>query len=416
MLRHSESIIVFYNVLPKMTTVEVVCYKYKPLKNGELPLKIRVTKDRKVRYVSLGVSTRQEHWDFKKNQPKQDCPHREQIEKLIANKISEIKAEIVELKTSDKEFSATSLIRHISNVGKSSSVSDIFLEYIEYLREMKRTGYLLSIRQTYNSMLKFATSLDIPFSEIDCGWLKKYETWLRKQGKSENTIGIRFRNLRMIYNIAIEKGVVKKDLYPFDSYKVSRLHKETAKRAIQKSDIQAVLNYSLDGKDLYTKLAVHLFSFSYFMGGINFVDMAYLTEKNIVNGRLVYNRKKTSKLINLPLSSESMKIIGLYKDNGMYLFPILSAVHKTEQQKLNRLHKVITKVNRALKEIGVELGLPIKLTTYVARHSFATVLKRAGVSTSVISESLGHSSEKITQIYLDSFENSQIDEAMSHLK
>ena len=146
------------------------------------------------------------------------------------------------------------------------------------------------------------------------------------------------------------------------------------------------------------------------------MDMAYLTEKNIMNGRLVYNRKKTSKLINLPLSSESVKIIGLYKDNGMYLFPILSAVHKTEQQKLNRLHKVITKVNKALKEIGVELGLPIKLTTYVARHSFATVLKRAGVSTSVISESLGHSSEKITQIYLDSFENSQIDEAMSHLK
>lgn len=111
-----------------------------------------------------------------------------------------------------------------------------------------------------------------------------------------------------------------------------------------------------------------------------------------------------------------MKIIGLYNCSGMYLFPILSALHKTEQQKLNRLHKVITKVNRALKEIGTELGLPIKLTTYVARHSFATVLKRAGVSTSVISESLGHSSEKITQIYLDSFENSQIDEAMSHLK
>ncbi len=77
-----------------MTTVEVVCYKYKPLKNGELPLKIRVTKDRKARYISLGVSTKQEHWDFKKNQPKLDCPNRELLEKLIANKISEIKAEI----------------------------------------------------------------------------------------------------------------------------------------------------------------------------------------------------------------------------------------------------------------------------------------------------------------------------------
>lgn len=401
-----------------MTTVEVVCYKYKPLRNGELPLKIRVTKDRKARYISLGVSTKPEHWDFKKNQPKADCPNREYIEKLIANRISEIKAEIVELKAEDKEFTATTLVQSISKGSKASTVSDIFLEHIEFLREMKRTGYLLSIRQTYNSMLKFCGSLDIPFSEIECGWLKRYEIWLRKQGMSENTIGIRFRNLRMIYNLAIEKGVVKKELYPFDSYKVSKLHEETAKRAITKEDILAVLNYPLDKADFYAQLAIHLFSFSYFMGGINFVDMAMLTSKNIVNNRLIYNRKKTGKLINLPLIDEARAIIEIYDNNSSnsYLFPILSALHKTEQMKLNRLHKVITKVNKALKQIGEELDLPIKLTTYVARHSFATVLKRAGVSTSIISESLGHSSEKITQIYLDSFENSQIDEAFSHLK
>ena len=366
-----------------MTTVEVVCYKYKPLRNGELPLKIRVTKDRKARYISLGVSTKPEHWDFKKNQPKADCPNREYIEKLIANRISEIKAEIVELKAEDKEFTATTLVQSISKGSKASTVSDIFLEHIEFLREMKRTGYLLSIRQTYNSMLKFCGSLDIPFSEIECGWLKRYEIWLRKQCMSENTIGIRFRNLRMIYNLAIEKGVVKKELYPFDSYKVSKLHEETAKRAITKEDILAVLNYPLDKADFYVQLAIHLFSFSYFMGGINFVDMAMLTSKNIVNNRLIYNRKKTGKLINLPLIDEARAIIEIYDNNSSnsYLFPILSALHKTEQMKLNRLHKVITKVNKALKQIGEELDLPIKLTTYVARHSFATVLKRAGVST-----------------------------------
>ena len=82
------------------------------------------------------------------------------------------------------------------------------------------------------------------------------------------------------------------------------------------------------------------------------------------------------------------------KSNEPYLFPILSSKHKTEQQRLNRLHKVITKVNKALKIIGEELHIPIKLTTYVARHSYATVLKRAGVATSIICESLGHSSEK----------------------
>lgn len=400
-----------------MTTVEVVCYKYKPLKNGELPLKIRVTKDRKVRYISLGVSTKLEHWDFKKNQPKPDCPNREQLEKLIATKISEVKAEIVELKSEGRDYTATSLLQKVSSNSRTIQVNELFIEHIKYLGEMERTGYMLSIKQTYNSLLKFCGSLQIPFSEIDVGWLKRYETWLRKQGKSENTIGIRFRNLRMIYNLAIEKGAVKKELYPFDSYKVAKLHRETAKRAITKEDIMAVINYPNEGKDFYTILAVALFSFSYYMGGINFVDMAYLTTKNIVGGRLVYYRKKTGKLINLPLGTDALKILEHYNKQGRaYIFPILSSIHKTEQMRLNRLHKVITKVNKTLKSIGKELGLPIKLTTYVARHSFATVLKRAGVSTSIISESLGHSSEKITQIYLDSFENSQIDEALSHLK
>ena len=144
--------------------------------------------------------------------------------------------------------------------------------------------------------------------------------------------------------------------------------------------------------------------------------MAYLTEKSIIDNRLIYNRKKTSKLINLPMQERALMVLKRYKDkSGPYLFPILSNYHKAEQQRLNRLHKVITKVNAALKSIGEELGIPIKLTTYVARHSYATVLKRAGVSTSIISESLGHSSEKVTQVYLDSFENSQIDKAMENL-
>ena len=113
---------------------------------------------------------------------------------------------------------------------------------------------------------------------------------------------------------------------------------------------------------------------------------------------------------------KAIEIIEKYRNAyNSFLFPILSHLHYTEQQRANRVHKFITKVNCKLKEIGKELQIPIDLTTYVARHSFATVLKRAGVNTSLICESLGHSSEKVTQIYLDSFENSQIDEALKNL-
>ena len=135
-----------------------------------------------------------------------------------------------------------------------------------------------------------------------------------------------------------------------------------------------------------------------------------------MDGRLIYTRRKTHKLIRLPLQPKAQEIIERYRQDGaLFLFPILSAFHKTEQQQRNRVHKVISKVNERLKEVGKELEIPIDLTTYVSRHSFATVLKREGVSTSIICESLGHSSEKVTQIYLDSFENSQIDAAMQNL-
>lgn len=89
-----------------MTTVDVICYKYKPLKNGELPIKIRICKDRKTRYINLGVSTQAEDWDFEKNRPKPSCPNKEVLEKLIYNKISEIKRKIAELKSENKDFSA----------------------------------------------------------------------------------------------------------------------------------------------------------------------------------------------------------------------------------------------------------------------------------------------------------------------
>ena len=400
-----------------MATVDVVCYKYRPLKNNELPLKIRVCKDKKSRYFNLGISVKPEHWDFEKNRPKSTCPDRELIEKLISKKVSEVRSKIVELKSENKEFSATTLVENVSNPSKIITVGELFRQHIHCLEEEKRTGYRLSIQQTYNSLLKFNKHLDIPFSDMDCNWLRRYETWLRKQGKSENTIGIRFRNIRVIFNLAMNMELVKPQNYPFKKFKVSKLHQETAKRALNKNDILAVINYPVKEKDFYTRLAVALFTFSYFMGGINFVDMAYLTEKNIAGGRLLYSRKKTSKLINLPMQQRAYMVLKEYKkSNEAYLFPILSSKHKTEQQRLNRLHKVITKVNKALKSIGEELHIPIKLTTYVARHSYATVLKRAGVATSIISESLGHSSEKVTQIYLDSFENNQIDSAMEFLK
>ena len=376
---------------------------------------ICICKNSKRKYISLGVSVAPQYWDFQKNKPKRNCPNKILIEKLMAQKSRELSELVLELEADNRQYTAATLVEKAVRPKVKATVGSLMQEHIKELRDADRTGYALSMEQVYNSLVKFSGHLDIPFSDIDIQWLKKYEQWLRSNGLAENTIGIRFRTLRRIYNIALERKLVKPEDYPFKSFGVSRLHQNTPKRAVNKDCIRKILNYPTEDKRYYCSLAIDLFKFSYFMGGINFADMAYLTGRNIMDGRLVYSRRKTKKIINLPLQQDALDVLNKYRSESDYLFPIFLPYHKTEQQRRNRLHKVITKVNDALKDIGKELGIPIDLTTYVARHSYATVLKRSGVSTAIISESLGHSSEKVTQIYLDSFENGQIDEAMKNL-
>lgn len=400
-------------------TVKVLCYKSKTLSDGKHPLMVRVCKDGKKKYQSLGISILPSHWDFKKNEPNDACPNRDEIRLLIQQKLYELQKTILSKRIEGKEFTAASLLSAQSAQSNlHNNVGECFNFYVRLLKEQGRLRYAGMYEVSLNSLIKFAGALDIPFNDIDAVWLKKYEVWMLKRKLAVNTIGTRVRHLRAVFNMAIEHHVIDKECYPFHAYKVSKISQSPPKRAMTKANIQKVIVYN--GKSDMEKLAVALFTFSYFTAGINFIDMAMLKHENIMDGKLCYTRAKTKKQIVVPLQEEAMRIISNYSVRShcstTYIFPILSDYHKSDVQIANRLHKVLAKVNRALKNIGQELGLPIKLTTYVARHSFATVLKRAGVSTSVISESLGHSSEKITQIYLDSFENSQIDEAMSHLK
>ena len=394
------------------TTINVLCYKYKTLSNGEHPIMVRICKDGKKKYVSVGISVKAKHWNFDKNEPKPNCPNREHICLLIASKKAEYEKEAIKLKSEGRDFTADGLHEKIQSSTITRTVADIFDEYIEHLRQEKRTGYMRSVLQVYNSLVKYNGHLNIYFDEIDYLWLREYEIWLKGEGLAVNTIGIRFRTLRTIYNYALTNDWVKAENYPFKKYKVSKLSEETIKRALSKEDINRILLYPCDNG--YTRLAIDIFAFTYYVGGINFVDIANLTHSNLINGGLVYKRQKTGKLIRVPLPQQALELINKYR-SSTYLFPIFNESHKSEQAKANRLHKVITKVNNHLKQIGEELNLPITLTTYVARHSQATVMKKAGVPTALISQIMGHSSERVTQIYLDSFGNDQMDEAMKNL-
>ena len=401
-------------------SLSVVCYKSKRLSNGESPLMLQVSKGGKRQYQSLGVSVNPKFWDFSKNKPKSNCPNREYILKLILNKQAKLQQRMLELNAEQKEYTTTTLLHDEHRKFELKTVKQFYQELIEQYKANEKCGNRLIYKSSYNSINVFTNgNLEIPFSAIDVAWLNKYEKWLRSKGNKETTMSLMFRTLRSAYNKAIESKCARKSDYPFNDYRISKFDVSTEKRAIAKAD---VLKFSTDvhsiGKQQYVQLSKDIFIFSYLCGGINFTDIANLTKDNIIEGkRLHYIRQKTGKLIKLGLSEEALKIIKRYAvESKGYLFPILNAqLHKTPLQKQNRIHKMLGKVNKNLKLLAAQLGVEANLTTYVARHSFASVLKKSGVNIALISEALGHSDLTTTQIYLDSFDNEQIDNAMKNL-
>lgn len=401
-------------------TITVVCYKSKTLSNGEHPLMLRICKDGKKKYQSLGVSIKANQWDFARERPKPTCPNKEYILKLILDKQAELQQRMLELNTEQKEYTTTTLLHDEHRKFELKTVKQFYQELIEQYMANEKCGNRLIYKSSYNSINVFTNgNLEIPFSAIDVAWLNKYEKWLRSKGNKETTMSLMFRTLRSAYNKAIESKCARKSDYPFTDYRISKFDVSTEKRAIAKAD---VLKFSTDarpiGKQQYVQLSKDIFIFSYLCGGINFTDIANLTKDNIIEGkRLHYIRQKTGKLIKLGLSEEALQIIRRYAvESKGYLFPILNTqLHKTPLQKQNRIHKMLGKVNKNLKLLAAQFGVEANLTTYVARHSFASVLKKSSVNIALISEALGHSDLTTTQIYLDSFDNEQIDAAMKNL-
>jgi site-specific recombinase XerD len=400
-------------------TISVVCYKSKTLSNGEYPLMLRICKDGKKKYQSLGISVLPRYWDFTRNKPKPNCPNKEYIQKIILDKQTELQQRMLEFNSEQKEYTTTTLLNDENKRFELKTVCQFYQELIEQCKSNDKCGNRLIYKGSYNSLKVFTKNqLDIPFSTIDVSWLNKYEKWLRSKGNKETTMSLMFRTLRSAYNKAIKAKCARKSDYPFDEYKINKFDTKTQKRAIAKTE---VLKFTKEvdniGKRQYVQLSKDIFIFSYLCGGINFTDIANLTKTNITNGRIHYIRQKTGKLIKLGISEEAMQIIKKYESESKgYLFPILNAnIHKTPLQKQNRIHKMLGKINKNLKLIAAQLNVDANMTTYVARHSFASVLKKSGVSIALISEALGHSDLSTTQVYLDSFDNAQIDAAMQNL-
>ena len=402
-------------------TFKVILRKDVIYKNNTSPLCIQFLHDGRKKTIGLGISLTREYWNAEAQKVTDDCPDRDNIQFQITAKIKEYSKKIQRLEALDIPVNFETLFDAKPARSVGITIEGGFKAEIERLESLGKINsatkhkYALQVLNGYKPTT-------MALEAVDLDYLKGLELYLRQRGNKDNSIATRFAIFKAIYNKAVKEGKVMVKQNPFTLFQVGSLWAKTRKRAIDKDDIQRLIDLEIVEEHTmeYRCLAKDLFLFSYFTAGMNFGDIARLRYKDIVKGRVNYSRHKTQKLLSFQLVPNALQIIEKYSRANHaqedYIFPILDrSEHKTAQQIFNRLHKVLRKVNRELKTLGEQIGLEMPLTTYVARHTYATVLKRSGVSVALISESLGHSDLSTTQIYLDSFENSQIDAAMQNL-
>ena len=399
-------------------SVSVLLYTSKTLRNGEHPIMIRLIKNRKLKYISIGQSSKLEWWDMDKQQPNRKHPNRRELEMLIDEKKKDARKLEIELEMSKPNFTVEEYGVKFRKDIKQTTVFKFFDKVIEDMVKAGRIGNGKAYKDAKSSLYNFQNGKDFSFAEMDTSLLTRYEQYMRERKVVGNTIGVYCRAIRAIYNKAIMEGFALKSNYPFHDFKVSKLKSDVSKRAIPHTDIQKIEAVDLS-KHAYLQNSRNYFLFSFYCMGINFIDMSHLRWTDVEGGRIQYTRSKTGKKFNFKIIEPALKILKHYQEEttDIYVFPILhSERHTTAVSMDNRYKKKLKQTNKDLKEICQLADIKTKLTTYVARHSAATVLKKQGLSTSIIKELMGHETESMTQNYLDSFENDTLDSALEGLK
>ena len=319
-----------------------------------------------------------------------------------------------------------SIISDLENTGRDYKVDDIIrtflesksdrvsvFEYIKYQIDVSRNSRKERkseiLRQLLHSLMRFREFKDFSFDMINDKIIIDYEMFMRTSNLCRNTTSFYMRTFRSIFNSAVNEGIVQQS-FPFK--KVYTGIDKTSKRAITIDEIRKINNIDLKSMQSI-EFARDIFMFSFYMRGMSFVDIAYLQKKNLSNGFLTYNRRKTGQQLTIKWEFTMQAIVDKYMEpNSDYIFPILNVAKGNLRRQY--LSKMLL-INRQLKKIAELTGIKTQLTMYVARHSWASIAQSRNVSLKAISLGMGHDNEETTRIYLDSIQTNIIDEANNEI-
>lgn len=393
----------------------------RPKKDGSFPLKLRITYNREQRYYPIGIDLTED--DFQKARGSR--PRGEAL--AMKSRLESYEAKARTTIDNMPLFSFGAFEKLFSGPQRSKEcVFSRYLTTIEAMEEEGRQKTAYSYKDALHSLQAFHNRAILPFSEVTVDFLKAYEGWMLKPRMRQNgsrstvransvtTVGMYLRTLRAIINQAISLGDLSADVYPFGKRGYQIPASQNTKKALSTNDLKKLFAYEYPG-DHRSEFYRDIWLFSYLCNGTNMKDVARLRYANIDGNSIEFIRSKTEtstrrsrKAITVHLLPEANAIIEKWgnkpKHRDTHVFPILPefADPKKEVAIISQLVKM---VNANILKITKEVGIQQHVTTYTARHSFATVLKRSNAPTSFIQEALGHKNSKTTENYLDSFED-----------
>ena len=268
-------------------------------------------------------------------------------------------------------------------------------------------------RSSLNAIIAYHGKGDFTFNEVTPEWIKGFEIHLRGRGCSWNTVSAYLRTFRAVYNRAVDcRGAVYVPHLFRSVYTGTRADR---KRALDTEDIQKVFTKLPQSSAVTSDMrrTQELFVLMFLLRGLPFVDLAYLRKSDLRDNVITYRRRKTGRPLSVTLTSEAMAILKKYMDrdsSSPYLFPLLSSREGTKEA-YHEYQLALRNFNRQLMLLGEMLGLGDKLSSYTARHTWATTAYYCEIHPGVISEAMGHSSITVTETYLKPFQNKKIDEA-----
>ena len=386
----------------------IILDKRRPKKDNLYPVKIRITFQRIQKYYSVGIDLSEIDFDrIINNSIKKEL--RSSKEKLMM-----FQSKVQKTIDSIEDFSFIEFENRLVKKKSGTDEKNLFNYFdnvIDELNSEGRIGSANAYKGALNSLKSHKPNLT--FHKINVAFLKDYETKMKSKGRSISTIGIYLRQLRAIINKAIEEGNLDAKYYPFGKNRYLIKAPRNIKKALTIDQIKSIIDYEV--KEGSTQHFVRdIWLFSYLCNGMNIKDIINLKFKNIQKDSIQYDRSKTSLTIQNPkpiviaLLPQSKGIIDRWgvksESENDYVFPVLKKGF-SNLQKQKYKDQFIKTINKYMKLIGQDIGYDKPLTTYAARHSFATVLKRSGTPMEFISESLGHKSLQTTEAYLDSFED-----------